>query len=190
MRPKPTRERRSKLEQAQQLTEIIGLQKKLKITPDEFESYRELLLGGSRSKSQTTDPVPLNELGPNGHKIGYTREGDKVEWLPDDEKPGELWPMILRRGDSSILAAEQEFFDRIWYDRKLVLIANVKEGKETIDPEIEKGMLRAMRAVEKRYGGKKALRSYYSNDFEWGMLNGKLSALRWVMGDEWDMLDT
>jgi hypothetical protein len=59
---------------------------------------------------------------------------------------------------------------------------------ETNAPEIHKGMLAAMRAVEKRYG-KKKLRNYYHNDFEWGMLNGKLSALRWVMGDEWDIVD-
>lgn len=25
---------------------------------------------------------------------------------------------------------------------------------------------------------------------KWGMINGKLSDIRWVLGDEWDMLDT
>lgn len=51
-------------------------------------------------------------------------------------------------------------------------------------------MRAAMLLVEKKYGGKKAVRNYYKTDFEWGMMNGKLSALRWVLGDDWDMLDT
>ncbi len=89
-----------------------------------------------------------------------------------------------------ILKAEEEFFDRIWYDRKLVLQQRLKAGSESIKPEIKKGMLAAMKKVESKYGGKRALREYYRNDFEWGMMNGKLSALRWVLGDDWDMLDT
>ena len=28
------------------------------------------------------------------------------------------------------------------------------------------------------------------SNFEWGMWNGKLSTLRWVLGSEWDFLDT
>jgi hypothetical protein len=94
------------------------------------------------------------------------------------------------RSVKAILKAEQEFMDRIWYDRKLVLIQRIKEGRATITPEIRKGMLASMKRVETEYGGKKALREYYKDDFEWGMMNGKLSALRWVLGDDWDMLDT
>lgn len=95
------------------------------------------------------------------------------------------------RSLTEILEAEGEFFDRIWYDRKLVLQANIKEGLEKESPpEIKKGMLAAMKRIEAKYGGKSALRNYYKDDFEWGMLNGKLSALRWVLGDEWNFLDT
>ena len=95
------------------------------------------------------------------------------------------------RSLTEILEAEGEFFERIWYDRKLVLLANIKEGleKET-SPDIKNGMLAAMKRIEAKYGGKKALRNYYKDDFGWGMLNGKLSALRWVLGSDWDFLDT
>ena len=74
---------------------------------------------------------------------------------------------------------------------------------------IERGEIEIVPEGTKRYGGnvihehtlKGAVESAlqvknkYDNvgpwsDFEWGMVNGKLSALRWVLGDEWDMLDT
>jgi hypothetical protein len=190
LRPAVPERKRDTLDEAVKLTELIVAHKTHKITPELFDKYRqEFLKPRRRSKTQTTDPVPPGEVGPNGYRVGYTEEGDKVEWLPDEENPGKEWPMILRRNDKAILEAEGEFMGVIWYDRKLVLQERLKEGAETIDPQIHKGMLAAMRAVEKQYG-KRKLRNYYHNDFEWGMLNGKLSALRWVLGDEWDNLDT
>jgi hypothetical protein len=182
--------RSSRIEKAKEITELIVMHKKYKITPRLYDKYAdELLHHRNRDAALTIDPVPEGEVGPNGYPVGYTKQGDKVEWLPDEERPGKVWPMILRRNDKAILAAEEEFFDVIWYDRKLVLQQKVADGEETIAPSIEAGTLKAMKAVEKRYG-KKKLRNYYHDDFEWGMLNGKLSALRWVMGDEWDFLDT
>jgi hypothetical protein len=118
---------------------------------------------------------------------------------PDIERLTRRKKTLLRRYDlthepirsiQDILTAETELFDRIWYDRKLLFIQKLKERKATITPEIRKGMLAGMKRVEAQYGGKKALREYYKDDFGWGMMNGKLSALRWVLGDEWDMLDT
>ena len=59
--------------------------------------------------------------------------------------------------------------------------------KEKINPEIWKGALASAEKMVAKYG-EENLSPY--NRLDWGMLNGKLSALRWVMGEDWDMLDT
>lgn len=92
------------------------------------------------------------------------------------------------RTQKKILQAEEEFFDRVWYNRKLVMLEAIRLGRTDMPPEhIMDGMEKHMRTVEAKYGGEENL---VYDDFEWGMVNGKLSALRWVMGDDWDMLDT
>ncbi|MHB8091765.1 MAG: PIN domain-containing protein [Syntrophales bacterium] len=107
------------------------------------------------------------------------------------------------RGLTEILEAEDLLFHQVWYNRHWNLRIGVEEGKikvvdketyprpsgamETIQRDIWKGALKAARRTERRYG-KKNLGPW--DDFEWGMINGKLSALRWLLGDEWDMLDT
>jgi hypothetical protein len=81
-----------------------------------------------------------------------------------------------------IRVAEQEMFDRIWYDRSM---SHERQSKDVEELRRIAGPGRAR--VEAKYGIED-LGPYSS--FEWGMINGKLSALRWVLGDEWDFLDT
>jgi hypothetical protein len=92
-----------------------------------------------------------------------------------------------RRREEEIIGALDELFDKVWYNRHLNWRYRVQEGQETVSPELWKLALKGARRVERKYG-KRNLGPW--DDFEWGMLNGKLSALRWVLGDEWDMLDT
>ncbi|MGI8729127.1 MAG: hypothetical protein ACR2LK_03925 [Solirubrobacteraceae bacterium] len=82
----------------------------------------------------------------------------------------------------TISEAEKELFDRIWYVRSLI------HEQKTDDVEQLLRIAGPGRArVEAKYG-RDNLGPY--SDFDWGMLHGKLSALRWVLGDEWDFLDT
>lgn len=83
---------------------------------------------------------------------------------------------------------EQRLFDLVWYDRKLVMLDNIMAGIEALpDEDLMDQVTAQMRLVEEKYG-KENLGPH--SEFDWGMINGKLSALRWVLGDDWDMLDT
>lgn len=117
-------------------------------------------------------------------------------------KAEEEWVEEPRRL-SEILEALDELLDKVWYGRHGLLAHAVESGKVRVvekeeypvgkyDPnlirrDIWEGARKAARRVEKKYGVDD-LGPW--DDFEWGMLSGKLSALRWVLGDEWDMLDT
>lgn len=91
------------------------------------------------------------------------------------------------RGQTEIRAALEEMEAKVWYDRHRLLMQKRKPGNSQIASDVTGKAESTARTIEARYG--KANLGPYS-DFEWGMVNGKLSALRWVMGEEWDFLDT
>ncbi len=107
------------------------------------------------------------------------------------------------RSLTEIVAAVEELTDKVWYDRHQLLRQQIDESKialvdsETlpewnhavrpIQKDIWLGALKDATLMEKKYGVKN-LGPW--SEFDWGMINGKLSALRWVLGDDWDMLDT
>jgi hypothetical protein len=90
------------------------------------------------------------------------------------------------RSVKQILAAEGELFTRVWYGRKMSAKFYRAEGTPE---DIIKGMLKGKREAERRFG-KKSLMANMATAWDWGFVSGKLSAIRWVLGDEWDMLDT
>lgn len=90
---------------------------------------------------------------------------------------------------AEISAAETEMFDRVWHHRALQREYRLRNERHDDEAEQELSIGGAARQrIEATYTEPGQLGPY--TDFELGMLNGKLSALRWVLGAEWDFLDT
>jgi hypothetical protein len=91
--------------------------------------------------------------------------------------------------DWTRFAAETELFDRIWYHRSIQHDYRAERDGDAEELERHQAIAGPARArVEATYTKPGQLGPY--TDFEIGMLNGKMSALRWVLGSEWDFLDT
>lgn len=119
--------------------------------------------------------------------------------LEEEEEFGEGY-FQEARGLSEILEVENKFAMSVWYNRHLGRKYAIDEGRIEVVPkskynnhgkqildEIWEGALAAAKKVEDDIGLEN-LGPW--SDFEWGFLNGKLSAVRWILGEEWDMLDT
>jgi len=118
------------------------------------------------------DSTLVNTLGAE-----FTEEADEAELVRED-------PRTL----AEILEAEKEFFDKIWYVRKLILREKIEAGEHDPLPiGMDQQVDNAMRAIDERYGVDNV---GPWDDWGWGFVHGKLSAFRWVLGSEWDFLDT
>jgi hypothetical protein len=115
----------------------------------------------------------------------------------------QTWDMEPR-GLHDLLKAEDLLFHQVWFNRHSNLKWEIERGKVKIVDRATRERLGSNNSkyiVDSVWTGAqrdaaKTLRKYGKenfgpwSDFEWGLVNGKLSAIRWMLGDEWDMLDT
>lgn len=91
------------------------------------------------------------------------------------------------RRTNEILEALDLLWHQVWYNRHQCWRQRIEDGEEIPAPDIWDQAQRAATRVEEKFGSEN-LGPW--DDFDWGMINGKLSALNWVLGEEWDFLDT
>lgn len=77
---------------------------------------------------------------------------------------------MAKRAYKDIDAEYKRLWDKVWWNRHMA----------AGEPEVGKG---PARGIEDRYG-KEFL--YPGDDIEWGICLGKMMALAWVLGSDWD----
>jgi hypothetical protein len=111
----------------------------------------------------------------------FLEEFGEVEFLIGEEEPRTL---------AEIVEAEQELFDRVWYVRSIV---HYGAENEELPEDLRERVLAARKRVEDKYGHEslwKPIGPGHDEAWVYGYISGKLSTLRWVLGSEWDFLDT
>jgi hypothetical protein len=145
-------------------------------------------------------------------RVAYSSNGalppDALRWYwPQDavdlaDESLRMDHLVPPRRMAAMAEVEEELNAKRWYDKFQIRADRVRKkeikivnsGKypptysdKAIDRVWWEREVAYAKKLEQKFG-KKNLGPY--SDFEWGMLAGKLSAIRWVMGDEWDEIGT
>jgi hypothetical protein len=83
--------------------------------------------------------------------------------------------------------AENKHFELLWYQRQLQCVEEEKEHPFDEESKIPLSGISDMERIEATYPPEELKPMTH---YDLGMLEGKLSALRWVLGMQWDYLDT
>lgn len=140
------------------------------------------LFDGARSR-YCLGLAGLRQLMTDEFGEAFAGEVAEVESLLSYDEP---------RTYGEIVAAAEEYFDKVWYVRHLIHMEKEERG-EISRPMSDDVRVRADAAAQRvveRYGAEN-LGPW--DDWGWGFVNGQLATLRWVLGLDWDeegVLDT
>ena len=96
-------------------------------------------------------------------------------------------PYVIRRSRERIFAEQEMIREKVWWNRHQNWLWCISNGTDGIGCEkVFAAAKKSARRIERKYGKK----NLGWSDYEWGIINGQLSALRWILGFDWDMLDT
>jgi hypothetical protein len=79
--------------------------------------------------------------------------------------------------------------DKVWYVRSIVY----DDDKRDLPDDTRTGMMASRERVEAKYGRDelwKAIGPGHDEAWQYGYISGELATLRWVLGSEWDFLNT
>ena len=146
-----------------------NLMKQIRLDNAEFWDWHRVSLR-NRTEEEMQEPVEEGLVGPNGYRIAFLKNGDKVEWIPADDGSGEEFPLLLRRNDKQILKLYNEFWEKVWWNRHQYLLHRIEQGEEIYMPE---RAIKAVKRIEDTYG----VDNLIMDDTDWGILQGRMSAL-------------
>jgi hypothetical protein len=111
--------------------------------------------------------------------------------IQESPVPEESYPLHFAIREPGTARGEvRTLWDKVWWNRHQNWLRRIVSGEEPLRKEqiaVLKQAKAAARRIERKYGRK----NLGWDDFEWGLLSGRMSALAWVMGAEWDeSLDT